>query len=49
MFRIKTEKPRHGNRPGSYPNYFFDENNQGADAPYLNVYVLLDKSNRIED
>ena len=36
VFRIKTEKPRRGNRPGYYPNYFLSENNQGADAPYLN-------------
>ena len=35
VFRIKTEKPRRGNRPGFYPNYFLMKKLKGAVAPYL--------------
>ena len=40
VFRIKTEKPRRGNRPGSYPNYFLMKTIKELLAPYLNEYCV---------
>lgn len=48
VFRIKTEKPRRGNRPGSYPNYFCLKTIKERNAPYLNEYCVarLEQYNR---
>lgn len=50
VFRIKTKKPRRGNRPGSYPNYFL-KTIQGTSAlvPYLNEDKSLGRSDIMAD